>query len=767
MLKITSKVLLFILFTYIGVFSLEPLQVVSVSPLPESEYVNVNSNIEVVFNREMFPDDINKFTFTLNDGYTDVEGTVEYYRLLKKAVFIPKEKLTTGRNYKASIWAGIRGLDGTRLPSSVHWIFSTGKAVDKTRPFLAASNPSDLERNVPLDQIFRLTFSERILPKSYDAIRIFSEDGTELSRDIYEDENYNVVIVKPASRLQPESWYTIKINKELTDIAGNNSAFEYIVKFFSADVTRPEISKTNPEADSKEHNIASSIKVYMNDDINPETVTRETVKLLLDGEEQVIVPRYVAEDRMIEIIPDSYLQDSTYYEVKLLKGLIDKGGNSIETTSFDFRTQDLTKPKLVEVVPHDKAENIPIETKIKLKFSEIIDKESAEKGIILTDGDKLIPCDILINEYGVNVELIPEKPLTKKTKYRVAASPIVKDVVGNPLDKTYAYGFTTIVYDTQEIIAQLDDYSEFEEKRTLSKIQDMIGRDFYENYLTQEQVAEKKIRDNIPPRIIDNFPDTGMEEIPLNTDITLVFSEEMDENTLESGIILTDGDNEIMYELKYDNRFKKAKISPYNKLEAGKWYRIIANDKVKDLSGNNLLARDFRFRTTFDSEKILITSKLPEPEPKIDPELLVEDIVEIKDETLEDFREPEAEEEDLSLKREKWAYDIVLNLRKKFAQRYAIVTSNPKVKPTRYELALIVRSIINKVNENKLRKLFRSAHGIKDLIQLFQAAVEFENELTLLGVNFHKFEEKLKNNKIPTKNIRDDLNKGIIREVTG
>ncbi len=766
-MKKTSNILLFLIFIYFVAFSFEPLQVVSVSPLPESEYVNVNSNIEVVFNREMFPDDISKFTFTLNDGYTNVEGTVEYYRLLKKAVFIPKEKLTMGRNYKASIWAGIRGLDGTRLPASVHWIFSTGKAVDRTRPFLAASNPADMERNVPLDQELRLTFSERILPKSYDEIRIFTEDGTEISRDIYEDENYNVVRVKLNSRLLPEKWYTIKIGKKLTDLAGNISNFEYQIKFFSADVDKPEILRSDPEADSRDHNIASSIKVYMNDDINPETVSRETVKLLLDGEQQVIVPRYVADEKMIEIIPDKYLQDSTYYEVKLVEGLIDKGGNSIDTVSFDFRTQDLTKPSLVEVSPTDGAENVPIETKIKLKFSEIIDKESAKKGIILTDGDKLIPCEVNINEYGVNVELIPEKPLTKRTKYRVAASPIVKDASGNPLDKTYAYGFMTILYDTHEIMAQLDNYSEFDEKQALSKIQDMIGGDFYENYLTQEQVAEKKVVDKIPPRIIDNFPESGMEELPLNTHITLVFSEDIDKSTLEDGIILTDNDIDITCDIKYDEKFKKAEIIPYNKLEPGKTYRIIANDTIKDLSGNNLLARDFRFKTTFDSDKILIESKLPAPAPKIDPELLVEDVVEMKDDTLEEFREDEPEEEDLSVKREKWAFDTVLELRKKFAQRYAIVTSNPKVKPTRYELALIVRSIINKVNENKLKKLFRSAHGIKDLIQLFQAAVEFESELTLLGVNFNKFEEKLKNNKIPTKNIRDDLNKGIIREVTG
>ena len=48
---------------------------------------------------------------------------------------------------------------------------------------------------------------------------------------------------------------------------------------------------------------------------------------------------------------------------------------------------------------------------------------------------------------------------------------------------------------------------------------------------------------------------------------------------------------------------------------------------------------------------------------------------------------------------------------------------------------------------------------------LFQASVEYERELTILGVNLKSFEEKLMSVKIPVAQIRDEIYRGEIKTV--
>ncbi|MFW5781894.1 MAG: Ig-like domain-containing protein [Candidatus Muiribacteriaceae bacterium] len=771
-MRLKSKIsflILYLLFI-VTVFS-DPLEVISVSPMPNSEYVNLNSNIEAVFNNEVFPADISKFTFTVNDGHTDIEGEIKYFRLLKKAIFIPKEKLVSGRRYKVTIWAGIRDMQSQRLPSSVVWIFSTGKSEDRTRPFLVASDPPDGSYDIPLRPELTLTFSEALIDDSFNHFSLSDENNDKVSINVFKGNRNNQVEIVPETELIPETKYILKADRNIEDLSGNQTGIDYSLTFHTLDNIKPEIIKVYPEHEQRKVSVTQNFCIYVNDDMKEESLVRDNFRLLLDGEEEEILVKYHNKEKMIELIPQNTLKDSSFYEVKVLEGVYDKGGNLLEPATFEFKTEDNTRPALVDYRPEDGEENVSVESLILLKFSEIIDKDTLDKGVVISDGNEIIPFTSEINKYGINVQIDPEY-LNKKKKYRVTVRDTIKDLEGNPLDDIYQFGFSTVLFDTDEINTKLEKYSEFDEKQALEKIQDMIGMPYYEKFVPAEQVAANEVRDRIPPRVIDHFPNSDMKDVPVNSRITVIFSEDIQAHTLEKGISISTRKYSVPFKVKYDRKFKKAEIIP-ELMEPGLEHRVILKDSIRDNGENGLISLQFRFTTTENVEEGLIIAAMPEKKKvNIPEELLEEEVVEFKENTLEELREKKEDAEKIEKgetdpykERERWATGIVLDLREKFAKRYAIVTANPKVKPSRYELALIIRSIINKVNDDKMRRLFRTPHGIKDLIVLFQASVEYSTELEILGVDLKSFEEKLKNSRIPVAEIRDDLNKGLIKKV--
>ncbi|MGM0606985.1 MAG: Ig-like domain-containing protein [Candidatus Muiribacteriota bacterium] len=770
MLNKIKTVFIFLFLLTIFCFCREPLQVISVSPLAESDYVPLNSNIEVTFNHELLKRDLNNFTFTVNDGYTDISGEIKYFKLLKKAVFIPAEKLTMNRTYKVTLSAGIRDLYGDRLRSSVIWTFSTGRTRDKTRPFLVSANPHDGYDKLDITPEISLIFSERIDPEAYNNIKFKDKNNKEIEIDVFEGKSSTAVSIRILEELKSEKTYTLLINSNIKDENNNKSGMDYKISYTTLDNIPPTIIETIPEPDQRKVNINSRIRILVDDELDIDTINESNIALYKDKEKQAVILNFDYESQIIEIIPEEPLQDSSFYDVYLKEGIVDKAHNPLEPYHFEFKTEDLTPPYLTNHFPEDGAENIDINTIIKLKFSEIIDKDSLENGIVITDGDKIIPYSFEINKYGVNVEVKPDFPLDMKTDYRISLKNTIKDLEGNSLENIPSFGFKTILYDTQEIMTKLERYSEFDENQAMKKIQSIIDVPFYENFVPEDQVVKNRVRDRVSPRTVDIFPENKMKNVPLNSKITIITSKNINPSTVRNGIIISDGVHNKIFSFSWEPEFNKLEITPESSFKTNTEYRVIITDRVKDEVGNPFISKEWRFNTASASEDILIASKLPEAANKIQPELLVEEVIEMDKKTVEEIHEEEKNEEetepsDSVSERAEWVKEIVLSLGKKFAKHYEIMTTNPDISVSRYELGLIVRNIINQIHENKLNHVFRHKKGVKDIILLFQATVELQRELEILGVDIPEIEEKLKNRGIPVEKIREDLYKGILREI--
>ena len=98
----------------------------STDPINNSNLVQRNKVIKIIFSEAMDPLTINNSTFRLTQGTTAVSGTVFYSGTT--ATFIPSNVLSAGITYTASITTGAKDLAGNALASSTEWSFTTSGA---------------------------------------------------------------------------------------------------------------------------------------------------------------------------------------------------------------------------------------------------------------------------------------------------------------------------------------------------------------------------------------------------------------------------------------------------------------------------------------------------------------------------------------------------------------------------------------------------------------------------------------------------------------
>ncbi len=233
---------------------------------------------------------------------------------------------------------------------------------------------------------------------------------------------------------------------------------------------------------------------------------------------------------------------------------------------------DTTAPYIIATSPADNSTDIPINTKITITFSESIDSTTITsdtfKVMNLSDSS-FVQGEIIysntIAEFASNPELTPA------TQYSVTITSKIKDKSGNYLKSDYIFKFTT---------------------------------------------GAVSIPDLIPPQIILTNPLNGTVDVPLNTKITVMFSEPIDKTTLNSEtfkIVNISGSATISGEIIYNEN--TATFIPQNNMSYNTQYTATLTTEIKDLSGNSLLeSYSWSFTTGLNIDIVPLKITLTTPE---------------------------------------------------------------------------------------------------------------------------------------------------------
>jgi hypothetical protein len=85
-----------------------------------------NNGIGVTFSQDMNPTTINSSTFTVTQGTTPVQGSIDYSGTT--ATFKPNVSLAANTTYTATVTTGVKNASGVALASPIVWSFTTGSS---------------------------------------------------------------------------------------------------------------------------------------------------------------------------------------------------------------------------------------------------------------------------------------------------------------------------------------------------------------------------------------------------------------------------------------------------------------------------------------------------------------------------------------------------------------------------------------------------------------------------------------------------------------
>lgn len=107
--------------------------------------------------------------------------------------------------------------------------------------------------------------------------------------------------------------------------------------------------------------------------------------------------------------------------------------------------------------------------------------------------------------------------------------------------------------------------------------------------------------DTISPTIIEIYPENLSQQIPLDVQIWIQFSEQIDTSSLIGNFVVMLEDSTIMGKIQYDQNDFVVIFLPFQKLINAKTYDVVLNDGITDISGNLLKKTEWEF-TTIESD---------------------------------------------------------------------------------------------------------------------------------------------------------------------
>lgn len=416
----------------------------STDPSDGAQQVSVNKVISVNFSEAMDPSKISDATFTLANGATPVTGTITYVGVI--AVFSPAAELDANTIYTATITTGAEDLAGTPLAEDFVWTFTTGDTPDTIAPVVSSTIPASGATSVTINTSLSASFSEAMDPLNITpASFTLRQDTTAVLGTV--TYSGVTAVFNPVADLAPNTTYTAAITIEATDLAGNALEADFEWSFTTGDatdITEPTVSLTDPLDGATEVALNKSIAGTFNEAMDPLTITTDT--FLLNDETGPVIGTvtYVGVNAVFN--PSIDLAANTLYTATITAGAEDLSGSALAGdyvwTFTTGDTPDITAPTVSFVDPLNGAIDVPINTSLAANFSEAMGPLTiTPASFTLRQGTTAVLGTVTYS--GVIAVFNPVADLAPNTAYTAAITIEATDLAGNALEADFEWSFTT------------------------------------------------------------------------------------------------------------------------------------------------------------------------------------------------------------------------------------------------------------------------------------------------------------------------------------
>ncbi|WP_281561221.1 Ig-like domain-containing protein [Thalassomonas sp. RHCl1] len=328
--------------------------------------------------------------------------------------------------------------------------FTTSAVEDLTAPTVVAISPDNNLTDVPINAVMEVHFDEPVQSDGLTGITLSDSTGDIDLLFALSNGNRNLIIT-PRNPLNANELHTLTIDG-VKDLADNVIAAPVVSLFTtqdSVDFSRPLLASVDPFNNAT--NVPTNLvaQVTFTERVNPLSVTTSSFFIestnpccpAVAGTVQVASNRLSA-----TFTPDSNLDTSHSYRIRLLTGVRDLANNTYGSTSVpaNFTTSDAednTAPVVTGISPTDGFSGVSVNSQVMVEFDEAIRNESLA-GITLSDTSGLVAVTRSLSNGNRRVTLTPMSDLTGSELHTIDISG-VEDLATNVLAAPVSSSFTT------------------------------------------------------------------------------------------------------------------------------------------------------------------------------------------------------------------------------------------------------------------------------------------------------------------------------------
>lgn len=343
-------------------YDITPPEIVSYTP-GDGATVSPGTAIQIIFSKTMNKD-VTQKAFSLLYGENDsrsITGRFEWGDSNRIMTFIPEKELIPGY-YRLIVDNTACDTHNNTLVTQHISRFYAGN--DYTNPFVTSTTPQDAALNIPLNAIIIIRFSEPMNVQSVQKnIRIAPAAGYTVLWDAHN----TTLTLYPHETLLFNTWYTVTIPTDCTDIAGNSIINQYEFRFKTGtEYVRPQITGIYTTSIADNMAQAQNFTVFEGANIHDELILQfsEAIDESTFQHALFIHPAVSWQPFWNSTYTDcavrftQSLQPDTQYELLITTSLKDKTGNALLADHcVYFITNGLLsqRPSIIHVVWNETA----------------------------------------------------------------------------------------------------------------------------------------------------------------------------------------------------------------------------------------------------------------------------------------------------------------------------------------------------------------------------------------------------------------------------
>ncbi|WDE04115.1 Ig-like domain-containing protein [Thalassomonas viridans] len=366
-------------FTTAPEFDTEPPVLVSVTPNDGAMDIGVNIPVVLTFSESLNAATVNSNNFKLYSDGNIITPSV--YRSADAQTVTLRGTWPGGKAVSVLVTGGVQDLSNNALVDEVR-VFTTAVVDnDNSRPSVARLYPNNGATNVPADTRIVVYTSEAMDESSLAGAFRVAENGVLIEGQLNLTASGQAIEFIPETPLASNALVHVYLDSSARDDSGN-AINQYQGSFRVANTQdtagiRPTPQTYVPSNGSTGVMLNPSIQIAYNQQMDSDYI--DDTRVVLRDNSGTVIPAQVSlngDGRTVEVVPAGLLAADSYYYVSLDYRIQDTDGdNQYYNRSFGFTTgadavADLQRPVVLEMSPASGMENVSINPRYHLRFDE-------------------------------------------------------------------------------------------------------------------------------------------------------------------------------------------------------------------------------------------------------------------------------------------------------------------------------------------------------------------------------------------------------------